>query len=193
MTSVPRRTLRVTDVGATASGLANRFLVPLLGAGAGRRLGRRLAVVEYSGRRTGRRHQLVTLYTAHGRTVRIGVGRPRSKTWWRNFETSHPIRLRLAGADYDGVAHLERAGATVIVVAVIQHAAGPRRSAGATAAVAAGGLVPLWLMLRNVTDAGRRPEDAPAARGGGDVDTTFPEAVSGAQPPWDESPAPPRR
>ena len=86
--------------------VANPLLVQLLRSPAGRRLGRRLAVVEYVGRRTGKRHRLVTQYTCDGETVRIAVGRPDQKTWWRNFRQPRPLRLRLAGVDREATAHL---------------------------------------------------------------------------------------
>ena len=95
----------------------------LLTSRAGIRIGRRLAVVEYVGRRTGRRHRLVVLYRVQGRTVRINVGMAKHKTWWRNFETRHPIHLRLAGVDHRGIGHLVRDGHRVIVVADLEHAA----------------------------------------------------------------------
>jgi hypothetical protein len=100
-----------------ATGLANRVLIPVLRSSSGRRLGRRLAVVEYLGRRSGRHCELVTQYVVEGRTVRIDVGASGRKTWWRNFSSPHPLRLRLAGADYDVVAHVEREGDRMSVVA----------------------------------------------------------------------------
>ncbi len=86
--------------------VANRLLIPLLRSRAGRFLGRRIAVVEYLGRRSGQHHQLVTRYVKEGGTVRIEVGMFDRKTWWRNFKTEHPVRLRLAGQDYDMTAHV---------------------------------------------------------------------------------------
>lgn len=97
--------------------VANVVLVPLLKSRAGHRLGRRLAVVEYRGRHSGRRRHLVTQYVLHGRTVRIGVGRAPGKTWWRNFRSGYPVRLWLAGEAHDLTAHVERQGDRVDVVA----------------------------------------------------------------------------
>ena len=97
--------------------VANLVLLRVLKSRAGRRLGRRLAVVEYLGRHTGEPHQLITQYVVHGRTVRIEVGMAQRKTWWRNFQSAHPVRLRLAGETYDETAHVERVGNRVAVVA----------------------------------------------------------------------------
>jgi hypothetical protein len=100
--------------------VANRILSPLLHSRAGARLGRRLAVVEYLGRRTGQRHQLVTQYILDGTTVRIDVGMAERKTWWRNFQQPHPIRLRLAGFTHDASARVMRDGDQVRVIAELQ-------------------------------------------------------------------------
>lgn len=109
--------------------VANRVLIPVLRSRAGRRLGRRLAVVEYVGRRSGRRHRLVTQYLTDGRTVRIKVGMAEQKTWWRNFQAAHPVGLRLAGEDHDAMAHVERGGDRVCVVAELEPQAVGGRSA----------------------------------------------------------------
>jgi hypothetical protein len=98
-------------------GFANRVLISLLTGRAGTRLGRKLAVVDYVGRRSGDRHLLVTGYTVEGRTVRIRVGMAKRKTWWRNFEHPHPVRLRLAGTDHEASAHAARVGHKVVVIA----------------------------------------------------------------------------
>jgi hypothetical protein len=97
--------------------VANRFIIPLLNSRAGGRLGHRLAVVDYLGRHTGQRHQLVTQYTLDGTSVRIRVGMAERKTWWRNFQEPHLVQLRLAGVDHDASAHAMRDGDQVIVIA----------------------------------------------------------------------------
>jgi hypothetical protein len=74
-------------------------------------------VVEYLGRRSGQHRELVTQYVVHGRTVRIRVGSAARKTWWRNFESPHPLRLRLAGEEHAVRAHVEQHGALVSVTA----------------------------------------------------------------------------
>jgi hypothetical protein len=116
--------------------VANRLLVPLLKRRIGARLGRRLAVLEYQGRRTRKHHQLVTQYAMDGRAVRIEVGQAESKTWWRNFRTVQPLRLRLAGRDYDAMAQVSGEGSVVQVIADI--GAVPA-GVGATRARGAGG------------------------------------------------------
>lgn len=114
MPPVSSRTSPITNV------VSNRVLIPVLTSRAGQRLGRRLAVVEYEGRQSGRRYRLVTAYVTDGRTVRIKVGRAERKTWWRNFREAHPLRLRLAGEDHHATAHVERDGDRVCVVAELE-------------------------------------------------------------------------
>ena len=126
MSPVSSRRFAITNV------VANRFVIPVLRSRAGRRLGRRLAVVEYMGRRSGKRHRLVTQYVTDGRTVTIAVGMSERKTWWRNFQATHPVRLRLAGEDHDTTAHVERDGGQVCVVAELETHADGRRSTSST-------------------------------------------------------------
>ena len=99
---------------------ANRLLIPLLESSLGDTLGRRLAVVDYVGRRSGLPHRLVVRYVARGRSVRIAVAMAEHKTWWRNFETPHPLTLRLAGIDHDVFAHAVQEGDRTQVIADLE-------------------------------------------------------------------------
>jgi hypothetical protein len=114
MTSSARASFALTNL------LANRLLIPFLKSRAGRRLGRRLAVVEYLGRRSGQPRRLVTQYVVEGSTVRINVGMSERKTWWRNFATGHPLRLHLADHDYATTGHAVRQGDRIEVVAGLE-------------------------------------------------------------------------
>ena len=77
--------------------VANPVLLRLLRGPAGRWLGRRLAVLRYTGVRTGRARELVVLYARTGASVWIVVGQPEHKTWWRNLAAPADVVLRLAG------------------------------------------------------------------------------------------------
>jgi len=77
--------------------VANPGLRRLLRTRAGRRLGRHLAVIGYTGTRTGRPHELVAGYARAGDTVWIWVGNPGTKRWWRNLRTPADVDLWLAG------------------------------------------------------------------------------------------------
>ena len=83
------------------SALSNRPADPvlrrLLRSRLGRRPGRRLAVVRYTGRRTGRPHELVAEYVRDGSTVWVLVGAADRTTWWRNLRTPAEVDLWLAG------------------------------------------------------------------------------------------------
>jgi hypothetical protein len=103
--------------------VANPILIPYLRSRLGRRLGQQLAVVEYSGRRSGTRHQLVTQYVRHGATVRVRIGAAERKTWWRNFLAPRAVRLHLAGQDYDATAHVVREDGRVSLVAELDRQA----------------------------------------------------------------------
>ena len=50
-----------------------------------RLLGRHLVLLAYTGRRTGRRHELPVMTAPAGDDLVVLVGRPGAKTWWRNF------------------------------------------------------------------------------------------------------------
>jgi hypothetical protein len=104
----------------------NALLIPLLESRHGRWLGRRLAVVRYTGRRSGRQRRLVTEYDVIGSTVRIDVGRADAKTWWRNFQSPYPVDLRLAGHDHHLVARVMRDGDLVSVIGELAHAPSAR-------------------------------------------------------------------
>jgi hypothetical protein len=77
--------------------VANPLLRRLLRTPAGRALGRRLAVLRYTGRRTGRPHELVCGYVRDGTTVWVLVAWPERKVWWRNLRTPADVELWLAG------------------------------------------------------------------------------------------------
>ncbi|MGZ4509292.1 MAG: nitroreductase/quinone reductase family protein [Blastococcus sp.] len=77
--------------------VANPVLRRLLRTPAGRVLGRRLAVLRYTGRRTGEPHELICGYVRDGATVWVRVGMPERKVWWHNLRTPADVELWLAG------------------------------------------------------------------------------------------------
>src|SRR5919197_826791 len=46
---------------------------------------RRLALITYTGRRSGREHTIPVFYRDKGDEVTIAVGWPERKVWWRNL------------------------------------------------------------------------------------------------------------
>lgn len=87
------------------SAILNKAILPLMHVGPGRRLlGGSVAVVSYSGRKSGNLITFPVNYRREGpKTVVIGVMAPDAKTWWRNFTgDGSPIHLRLGSDEYDG-------------------------------------------------------------------------------------------
>lgn len=84
--------------------VANPVLRPLLRGWLGHSLGRRLAVLRYRGRRTGRTHELVVQYVREGDAVWIVPGQADRKHWWRNMLEPTTVELWLAGERRSGVA-----------------------------------------------------------------------------------------
>ncbi|WP_116451796.1 nitroreductase/quinone reductase family protein [Blastococcus litoris] len=84
--------------------VANPVLRRVLRTPLGRGLGRSLAVVRYTGRRTATPHELVCQYVRDGDRVWILVGQAERKTWWRNLRSPSPVDLWLAGRHLPGSA-----------------------------------------------------------------------------------------
>ncbi|WP_031465938.1 hypothetical protein [Sciscionella sediminilitoris] len=85
----------------------------------GKLVGRRITVVTYTGRRSGRRFSTPVEYRRHADTVRIGVRMPDTKNWWRNFtDPGGPISLGLDGAERGGhaIAHRDESGKVTVTV-----------------------------------------------------------------------------
>jgi hypothetical protein len=82
--------------------VANPVLLRLLRTRAGRRAGRRLAVLRYTGLRTGRPHELVAMYVRTAATVWVLVGAAEHKSWWRNLTAPADVVLWLAGERMPG-------------------------------------------------------------------------------------------
>jgi hypothetical protein len=80
-------------INRVADPVLRRLLRTPLGPG----LGRSLAVVRYTGLRTGAPHELVCQYVRNGERVWIMVGQADRKTWWRNLRARAPVDLWLAG------------------------------------------------------------------------------------------------
>jgi hypothetical protein len=69
---------------------------------------RSLALISVTGRRSGRVFTFPVAYRQEGETVKIGVGWPERKVWWRNLRgEGAPVRLRLRGRERTGHAVAE--------------------------------------------------------------------------------------
>lgn len=82
--------------------LANPIVRRLLRGLAGHRLGKRLALISYPGRCTGRLYELPVQYARSGNCIWILPGSPERKTWWRNMRDGADVRLVLAGREFRG-------------------------------------------------------------------------------------------
>jgi len=78
----------------------------------------RMALITVTGRKTGRTFTFPVGYERSADTVRITVGWPERKRWWRNLRGGAPVRVRLRGTVRNGHAQArgdERTGVTVEV------------------------------------------------------------------------------
>src|SRR3712207_5628928 len=82
--------------------IAGPVLRRLLRTRVGLRLGRRLLVIRYRGRRTGRVRELVVQYARTGPTVWVLVGSAERTAWWRNLRAPADVDLWLAGEQTRG-------------------------------------------------------------------------------------------
>lgn len=66
-------------------------------------LSRQLALITVTGRRSGRQFTFPVGYQGKGNQVRINVGWPDQKLWWRNLRgDGAPVRLRVHGVERAG-------------------------------------------------------------------------------------------
>jgi hypothetical protein len=75
----------------------------------GRLVGRGIALLTYTGRKSGRTFTIPIGYRRTADGIVISVAMPDSKTWWRNFlSDGAPLSVRLDGVDRDGHAVARR-------------------------------------------------------------------------------------
>jgi hypothetical protein len=81
----------------------NPALSLLLRSPAHRLASGRLALITYTGRKSGRRYTIPVLYREKGDEVTIAVGWPDRKVWWRNLTgEGGPVRLLVRGRELTG-------------------------------------------------------------------------------------------
>ena len=101
----------------------------MLGSPLHRLLSGALVVLEYRGRRTGRRYRILLQYAETGRgTIVVLAVQPERKLWWRSFARPAPAVVVVAGEERAMTGRLldgeERREALVAYVARFPHAAG---------------------------------------------------------------------
>jgi|RhiMethySRZTD1v2_1073278.scaffolds.fasta_scaffold05786_13 hypothetical protein len=90
-------------------GLSNTVVAAILRSPLHPMLSGKVQLIRYRGIRTGDSHVTPTQYAelADG-TVMVLVGRPDTKTWWRNFRQPHPVDLLIRGTWHHGTGHARR-------------------------------------------------------------------------------------
>jgi hypothetical protein len=68
-------------------------------------IGQGVALLSFKGRKTGKPYTIPVSYQREDDVVTIITKRQRN--WWRNFESSKDVELRLAGREYIGEAEIE--------------------------------------------------------------------------------------
>lgn len=85
---------------------ANSFMKWVLSTpGLQRMVGREVALLGYTGHKTGERYTIPVSYQRERDTVTVVTKRRRN--WWRNFQTPREVELRLAGDTYTGKAQVK--------------------------------------------------------------------------------------
>ncbi len=101
------------------SSAVNTVMLPVVRSGPGSRLfGASMAVVTYTGRKSGREVTFPVNYrrAKSGEEIVIGVMAPDAKTWWRNFTgDGAPIQLRIGSQEHAGHARAVRSADGVSV------------------------------------------------------------------------------
>ena len=79
-----------------------------------------VALLEITGRRSGRTFEVPVRYRAHGADLlRIDVGAPQAKRWWRTFRAPGPVRIWLDGQSHAAAAcTVEQDGRVSVVVSL---------------------------------------------------------------------------
>ena len=85
----------------------------------GKLVNRNIAVLTYTGRRSGRTLSIPVAYRRADDAVVISANMPEAKTWWRNFlGNGGPVTLQLNGAERVGhaVAQQDEKGRVIVAV-----------------------------------------------------------------------------
>lgn len=105
----------------------NLLVRAILRSPAHRLLSNRVLLLTYTGRRTATAYTIPVQYVAERDTLRVKVGVPERKLWWRNLRrpaTAVRVRLRLRGRDLAATAEVrERDDAVTVILTPIGEAA----------------------------------------------------------------------
>jgi len=85
----------------------------------GRLVGRNVAIITYTGRRSGRTISTPVAYRRNGDELQIAANMPEAKNWWRNFiGDGEPLSVRLNGVERVGHAVAQRHASGRVTVQV---------------------------------------------------------------------------
>jgi hypothetical protein len=89
------------------------FNAPVAAVATSRRFGglvnRNIAMLSYTGRRSGRSFSTPVAYRRTGEEITVSANLPETKTWWRNFlGDGGPVKLQLDGTERSGHALAKR-------------------------------------------------------------------------------------
>ena len=113
----------ITNLGRQLMRAAPVFNAPVAAIAASPRFGavlrRNIALVTYTGRRSGRTFSIPVAYRRRGDEIDIAANMPDAKTWWRNFlGEGAPLSVTLDGVERagHGVAHRDDKGRVTVQV-----------------------------------------------------------------------------
>jgi hypothetical protein len=99
------------------NGVVNPLVARILRSRAHRMLSGRLALLEITGRTSGREFAVPVLYRRVGaHHLRVEVGAPGSKLWWRSFRSPWPLRAWVGGRPWSGTGVALQEGSKVSVL-----------------------------------------------------------------------------
>ncbi|GAA4390199.1 nitroreductase/quinone reductase family protein [Tsukamurella soli] len=98
----------------------NKAVTPLLSLPVvGEKLGGSMAVLSYTGRRSGKAVSLPVSYRRRGDDVVVGVAMPDQKSWWRNFTgTGAPVTVTINSDARTGTAVARRDDKGAVTVTI---------------------------------------------------------------------------
>lgn len=95
-----------------------------------------LALLTYTGRRTGALHTIPVTYAERDGSLVVLVGRPEEKAWWRNLGEPQPVSIRLRGVERAGIARVLPPGSAELAEALRVYRARHPRAVDSPVAVA---------------------------------------------------------
>jgi hypothetical protein len=85
----------------------------------GKLVNRNIAILSYTGRRSGRTFSIPVAYRRSGEAITVNANLPQTKTWWRNFlGDGGPVTLQFDGIERTGhaVAAQDQKGRVAVTV-----------------------------------------------------------------------------